>query len=257
MKRIVIIVSLCFFALSCKSKKALISEGVATEKINATEIIKNHYNNKNDFKTLYIKASARYEDLKNASSVTADIRIQRNEKILISIRFLGITMAKALITPNEVNYYEKLNGTYFKGDYELLSQFIGTELDYNKVENLLIGEAIDDLNKEKFVAIIVDKLYKLNNVNTKEIDKTFYFESDNFLVKKEEIIQANKNRKVTIEYPNYQKNGNYMLPAAIEINATHDKGKTAISIEYNTINLNDELSFPYSVPDSYERIYIK
>ena len=217
MKRIVIIVSLCFFALSCKSKKALISEGVATEKINATEIIKNHYNNKNDFKTLYIKASARYEDLKNASSVTADIRIQRNEKILISIRFLGITMAKALITPNEVNYYEKLNGTYFKGDYELLSQFIGTELDYNKVENLLIGEAIDDLNKEKFVAIIVDKLYKLNNVNTKEIDKTFYFESDNFLVKKEEIIQANKNRKVTIEYPNYQKNGNYMLPAAIEI----------------------------------------
>lgn len=257
MKKIVIIVSLCFFVLSCKSKKALISEGVATEKIKATEIIKNHYNNKNDFKTLYIKASARYEDLKNANSVTADIRIQRNEKILISIRFLGITMAKALMTPNEVNYYEKLNGTYFKGDYELLSQFIGTELDYNKVENLLIGEAIDDLNKEKFVAIIIDKLYKLNNVNTKEIDKTFYFEADNFLVKKEEIIQANKNRKLTIEYPNYQKIGNYMLPAAIEINATHDKGKTAISIEYNTINLNDELSFPYSVPDSYERIYIK
>lgn len=257
MKKIIIIVSLCFFVLSCKSKKALITEGVATEKIKATEIIKNHYNNKNDFKTLYIKASARYEDLKNANSVTADIRIQRNEKILISIRFLGITMAKALITPNEVNYYEKLNGTYFKGDYELLSQFIGTELDYSKVENLLIGEAIDDLTKEKFIAIIVDKLYKLNNVNTNEIDKTFYFESDNFLVKKEEIIQANKNRKVTIEYPNYQKIGNYMLPAAIEINATHDKGKTSISIEYNTINLNDELSFPYSVPDSYERIYIK
>ena len=257
MKKIIIIVSLCFFVLSCKSKKALITEGVATEKIKATEIIKNHYNNKNDFKTLYIKASARYEDLKNANSVTADIRIQRNEKILISIRFLGITMAKALITPNEVNYYEKLNGSYFKGDYELLSQFIGTELDYTKVENLLIGEAIDDLNKEKFVAIIVDKLYKLNNINTKEIDKTFYFEADNFLVKREEIIQANKNRKLTIEYPNYQKTGNYMLPAAIEINATHDKGKTAISIEYNTINLNDELSFPYSVPDSYERIYIK
>ena len=139
----------------------------------------------------------------------------------------------------------------------MLSQFIGTELDYTKVENLLIGEAIDDLNKEKFVAIIVDKLYKLNNINTKEIDKTFYFEADNFLVKREEIIQANKNRKLTIEYPNYQKTENYMLPAAIEINATHDKGKTAISIEYNTINLNDELSFPYSVPDSYERIYIK
>ena len=257
MKKFIIIISLSFFVMSCKSKKALISEGIATEKIKAIEIIKNHYNNKNDFKTLYIKAAARYEDQKNANSVTAEIRIQRGEKILISIRFLGITMAKALITPSEVNYYEKLNGTYFKGDYKLLTEFIGTELDYNKVENLLIGEAIDDLTKEKFVAIIVDKLYKLNNINASEINKTFYFEAENFLVKKEEIIQANQNRKVIIEYPNYQKIGNYMLPASIEINAEQDKGKTSISIQYNTINLNEELSFPYSVPNSYERIYIK
>lgn len=257
MKKVILVISICFFVLSCKSKKSLISEGIAIEKIKATEIIKNHYNNKNDFKTLYIKASARYEDSKNSNNVTVDIRIQRNEKILVSIRFLGITMAKALITPSNVYYYEKINGTYFEGDYELLSQFLGTELDYNKVENLLIGEAIDDLNKEKFVAIIIDKLYKLNNVNSNEIDKTFYFEADNFLIKKEEIIQNSKNRKVTIEYPNYQNVGKYMLPASIEINAEKDKGKTSISIKYNTINLNDELSFPYSVPDSYERIFIK
>jgi len=144
MKKIVFVVSLCFFVMSCKSKKALISEGIATEKIKATEIIKNHYNNKNDFKTLYIKASARYEDLKNASSVTADVRIQRNEKILVSIRFLGITMAKALITPSNVYYYEKINGTYFEGDYELLSQFLGTELDYTKFENLTTALLISD-----------------------------------------------------------------------------------------------------------------
>lgn len=257
MKKVLIIVSICFFLSSCKSKKALIKEGIATESIKASEIIKNHYSNKNDFRTLYIKASARYEDSKNSNNVTAEVRIQRNEKILISIRFLGITVAKALITPSSVYYYEKINGTYFEGNYELLTQFIGTELNYEKVENLLIGEAIDDLNKDKFIAVIVDKLYKLNTINASEIDKTFYFEAENFLVKKEEIIQASKNRKVTIEYPNYQKVTNYMLPAAIEINANQDKGKTLISIKYNTINLNDELSFPYSVPDGYERIFIK
>jgi hypothetical protein len=257
MKNIIIIVLLCFLVGSCKSKKALISEGIATESIKATEIINSHYNNKTDFRTLYIKSSVRYEDPKNSNSITAEIRIQHNEKILVSIRFLGITMAKALITPSNVYYYEKINGTYFEGNYELLSQFLGTELDYAKVENLLIGEALDDLNAEKFVAIIVENLYKLNNVNAQDIDKTYYFEAENFLVKKEEIIQISKNRKVTIEYPSYQKVGKYMLPAAIEINAEQDKGKTAISINYSTINLNDELSFPYSVPDGSERIFIK
>jgi hypothetical protein len=257
MKKVFFIVTLCFLALSCKSKKALISEGVATESVKSSEIIKSHYNNKTDFKTLYSKASARFESDKQSQNVTAEIRIKKNEIILISIRFLGITMAKALITPNEVKYYEKIDGTYFEGNYELLSNLLGTELNYSKVENLLIGEALDDLTTEKFTATIFENLYKLKNVNTKEIDKTFYFESENFLLKKEEIIQGSKNRKATIEYPSYQKIGSYTLPASIEIRAEQDKGKTSISIKYNTINLNEDLTFPYAVPDGYDRIFIK
>jgi hypothetical protein len=35
------------------------------------------------------------------------------------------------------------------------------------------------------------------------------------------------------------------------------KGKTEISIDYNSITLNEDLSFPYSVPNGYDRIFIK
>jgi len=32
--------------------------------------------------------------------------------------------------------------------------------------------------------------------------------------------------------------------------------KTTITIDYNNVTFNEELSFPYSVPEGYERISI-
>jgi hypothetical protein len=45
-----------------------------------------------------------------------------------------------------VSYYEKIKGTYFEGDFSALSQWLGTDLDYNKIQNML-GEPLDDLSK--------------------------------------------------------------------------------------------------------------
>ena len=120
--------------VGCKSAKSTISEGIADSDLAANKIIKGHYENITDFSTVYIKASARYRDDKQSQSVTAEIRIKKDEKILVSVRFLGITMAKALITPTEVKYYEKINQNYFEGDFTTLSKWLGTDLDFEKLQ---------------------------------------------------------------------------------------------------------------------------
>ncbi|HLF52452.1 DUF4292 domain-containing protein [Flavobacterium sp.] len=242
--------------VSCKSKKAVIAEGTASKMLTADKIIANHYNNKKDFSTLYIKSSASYKDDKQTQNVTAEIKIKKDEKILVSIRFLGITMAKALITPNEVKYYEKINGEYFEGNYAGLSQWLGTDLDFQKVQNMLIGQAFDDLNKGKYKTTIEDKLYKLENTSDANTNKAFYFEAEHFLIKKQEIIQVSKGRMLQVTYPNHREYSQTVLPLSLIIEALQKKGKTNISINYNQVTFNEELSFPYSVPDAYERIFI-
>jgi hypothetical protein len=98
---------------------------------------------------------------------------------LVSIRFLGITMAKTLITPNKVKYYEKINGKYFEGDFTTLSRWLGTELDYQKVQNLLLGQSIDDLSKGKYVAVIENTLYKLQPAKRNRRSKKHFTSSRN------------------------------------------------------------------------------
>ncbi|MES2544462.1 MAG: DUF4292 domain-containing protein [Bacteroidota bacterium] len=256
MKKIAVII-LIGLLISCKAKKAVITEGIANKEISTSKIIENHIANKKNFSSLYIKASASYKDEKQSQNVSAEIKIKKDEKILISVRFLGITMAKALITPKEVKYYDKINGNYFEGNYAGLSEWLGTDLDFQKVQNLLLGQAIDDLKKGDYKSSIENKLYKIETIKESPTNKTFYFESDHFLVKKEEIFQVPQDRKLLVNYPDYKEFAEGIFPLQIIIEAIQKKGKTNIDIDYKQFSFNEELSFPYSVPDGYERIFIK
>lgn len=241
---------------SCKTK-AVLAEGQASSSLSSDKIISSYDNNKIDFSTLYIKASAHYEDEKQTQNVQAEIRIKKNEKILISVRVLGITMAKALITPNSVQYYDKIGNKYFEGDYSSLSKWIGTDLDYQKLQNMFLGKTIDDLHASKYDASIIEKLYKLQSNPDNNTNKAFYFESDNYLVKKQEINQTLQERTLQIEYPDYKRYDSMILPLSLAIDARQKESKTNINIEYKNISFNEELTFPYNVPEGYERIFIE
>jgi hypothetical protein len=249
--------------VSCKSKAIVVDSNttpvsVANDEnvLTSEKITQNHYSNKNDFSTLYIRSSAKYKDENNSQNVSAEIKIKKDEKILVSIRFLGITMAKAFITPNEVKYYEKISGTYFEGNYESLSQWLGTDLDFSKIQNMLIGQPIDDMTKGAYSFVMIDNFYKLT-VNEDNTEKSFFFDSDRFLLRKQQISQLKKERNLEVTYPNFQDFASAILPESLIIDATQKKGKTNISIDYKAITFNEELSFPYSVPDGYDRIFIK
>ncbi len=254
MNKILLFIAAAMLASGCKSTSA-VRESKASSAMPAKEIAQRHFANAKNYRTLYIKSSARFEDDKQTHNVTAEIRILKDEKILVSVRFLGITMAKALITPDKVQYYAKPNSEYFEGDYTTLSRWLGTDLDYMKVQNMLTGLAMDDLTRGAYESTIEDKLYKLAQ-NQNGTLKAFFFEAGQFLIKRQQIDQPSKNRSLLVSYPAHTPNPKAILPASIQIEAHQEKRKTTIGIEYNSVSFDEDLSFPYSVPEGYERIFI-
>ncbi|WPR72211.1 DUF4292 domain-containing protein [Flavobacterium sp. NG2] len=244
--------------VSCKSKQTFVqnvdSEAVIGLKTNA--VIEKLYANKADFKTVYIKSDASFDNGNQSQNVTAEIRIKKDEQILVSIRFLGITMAKASITPKTVSYYEKIKGTYFEGDFSTLSQWLGTDLNYDKIQNMLMGESLDDLKKGKYNQTMAEQLYRLDDKANNSTQKTFYIDAANFKIKKQEVAQTDKARKIQIEYANFSLFNALIMPTNVQIHAIQEKGKTEINLDYTSVSFNEELSFPYSVPNGYKRILI-
>jgi hypothetical protein len=252
-----LVIILVIFLVGCKSKSVLVDKPNPETGLTATNIIENYYNNKNEFSTLYIKSNVQYTDEKQTQSVTAEIKIKKDKLILVSIRFLGITMAKALITPTTVSYYEKINGDYFEGDFSSLSQWLGTDLDFNKIQNMLLGQAIDNLKEGKYTQTVTDQTYRLDDIANENTKKTFYFDNQNFKIKKQEITQILEERMFQADYSNHKSFDEIILPLTINIDAYQKSKKTEINLNYNTVTFNEELSFPYNVPDGYKRILIK
>ena len=258
MKKVLVLV-LIIVTFSCKSKATLINQNAKNpnNSENTSEhLIANYYKNVSDFSTIYIKANAKYKDEKQTQNVTAEIKIKKDEKILVIVRFLGFTVAKALITPSSVQYYEKIGGNFFTGNYETLSKWLGADLNFMKVQNLFLGKPIDDLSKEKFMVTVIEKIAQLQN-SDKNSTKAFAINIQNFTLAKQEINQINQNRTLQITYPEYQNINQMLLPMSLTINAISESKNTNITINYRSISINEELSFPYSVPDGYEQIFIK
>ncbi len=257
MKKYIAVLLVTGLMISCKSKSVAVQNSNTETPVKIdNKTVEKHYENKLDFSTLYIKASAKYVDEKQSQNVTAEIKIEKDKQILVSVRFLGITMAKALITPTTVSYYEKINSTYYEGDFTSLSKWLGTELDYSKVQNLLVGETLDDLRKGKYVQTIVENLIRLEDEKSTNLKKTFFLEPEKYLLQKEQISQSSENRMLEIKYSDNKVFNQGTLPTSIEINAIQPKGKTDINLNYNTISFNEELSFPYSVPSGYKKVII-
>ena len=258
MKKLIAIVFTLSVLVGCKSKQAAVAtEEAAGDSKSAKEIIAGHYKNPKNFETLHINASAKYKDKKQSQSVSAEIRIKKDETILVSIKFLGITMAKAIITPKRVSYYEKINNTYFDGNYAALSKWLGTDLDYNKVQNMLLGEALDDLTKGNYKASVEADKYKLIGKESGGTIKEFLFEGANYLLKDQIISQNGQEpRSLHIEYPAHNTYQPATLPAQIKIEA-EQKDKVNINIEYTTVKFDEKLTFPYDVPEGFEQIFIE
>ena len=103
----------------------------------------------------------------------------------------------------------------------------------------------------------MNKWYKLQNDTTPNTSKSFYFESERFLVKQQEINQPNSARALQILYPEYKEYNEMILPLSLIIDASHKDSKTNINIDYKNVSFNEELSFPYAVPEGFERIFIE
>lgn len=258
--RKIIMVLFLMALVSCKTQQAVViaaPEVPKTKGISAEEIIANHYNNKINFTTVYIKSNVRFSDEKQTQNVSAEIKIKKDEQILISVRFLGITMAKALITPATVSYYEKMNSTYFEGDFSGLSQWLGTDLDFSKIQNMLLGEAFDNLQQGKYTLSKSEQGFELADLQFAKTKKNYVLDTEKFQIKKQEINQPEQDRMIQVSYSERASFNEGAVPMQVLINALQAKGKTEISFNYNAVSFNEELSFPYSVPNGYKRILIK
>ena len=73
----------------------------------------------------------------NRSLFNSEWRVKRNFGL---VRLMIIPIAKLLVTPNKVSFYEKFQKTYFEGNYDLINTPFNTNFVYSDLENIFLGK---------------------------------------------------------------------------------------------------------------------
>ncbi|WP_420320990.1 DUF4292 domain-containing protein [Flagellimonas sp.] len=238
---------------ACKSTKS-ITGGEVDSRLSAKRIIENHYANQTDFKTLSGRVKIDYFDGISNQGVSVSLRMEKDRVIWISAP-LGVV--KAHITPERVSFYNKLQNEYFDGDFGYLSELLGTELDFKKVQSLLLGDAILDLRNEKYASDIDQGNYQLKPKKAQELFKIlFQLEPKNFRIATQEIAQPQENRMLSAKYT-YQDISGEVVPNEIHIVALENMDRTTIDLSFKNMELNRTLNFPYKIPKGFDEIILK
>jgi len=240
-----------FLMLSCKSSK-IINTGEANYNLSTKQLIKENAKQVVNFKTLQAKLKISYFQKEKEQTHTVSFRAKKDEILWISATF---SIIRAKVTPEKVSFYNKLDNTYFEGDYEYLSDLLGTELDFQKVQNLLFGETIFNLKDGAYKSSVGDGVYVLAPKKQRDLFEIFFLlDPSHFKVKSQQISQPKVFRHLEIDYLRYQEVNRQMLPQHIKINAVEATQETIIKLEFKNVSLNEALRFPFKIPSGFKEI---
>ncbi|HET8838737.1 MAG TPA: DUF4292 domain-containing protein, partial [Flavobacteriaceae bacterium] len=194
----------------------------------------------------------------NSQSISINIRMEKDKMIWLSAKLAGIIpLAKVLITPTEVKFYEKVKKTYFVGDFRLLSDWLGTNLDFQKVQNLLTGQTIYNLEEGNYEMEETPNGFEFQSDEEAFLTKLFLLNPQTFKAEAQQLVRGEENQSLTITYPKYQEINGFDFPKEIQIIANQGGESTKIEIEFRSLEMDVPIDFPFDIPSGYKEIKIE
>jgi hypothetical protein len=229
--------------------------------------LKEHELNFNQFS---VKFNATYRKGKEETSFSGNLRIEHDKTIWISLTpALGIEAIRFLLTTDSIKYLNRLKENYLCREFKYLNVLLNNTLDFDMAQAFLIGNDFSLYESNKFKASIDNQEYKLSTVNRMKIRRfvrrseedisipiqSIWLNPDNFKITKVLIKEAEReSRKFLATYDGFKDVEGQLIPTKIKFAIETDQDKVEIDILLTKIQINQEQTYPFRVPEKYSEI---
>lgn len=243
---------------ACRVQKAALSK-IPLKETQAQQLVTDIENRALTYQTLNATSKISYKDAYGVRSAMARIRMERDSAIWFSLSFIGIPVARALITRDSLLFYDKISHSYLKEDLKSISDSLGLDLSLDKLQDLLSGRPITVANTA---------LYKLDRKADQYLlqydaktDPTTAFKglaslisvSANDRISAQSLYKAPGGLGIRISYNDHMPIGQQYFPKAIHIQTLGTRKPHSVQIEYRAIQVDKPIRMPFHIPDGYKR----
>lgn len=240
-----------FIFSSCKSART-ITGGDANLKLSANQLIKANTKAAPSFKTLQSKLKITYVEGDKKQAHTVTYRIEKDKILWMNAPF---SVIRAKITPESVAFYNKLDKTYFEGDFEYFSKLLGTTLNFEQVQNILLGEALFNLKDETYKVSVNEGKYVLQPKKQRQLFELFFLlDPAIYKISSQQLSQPAQQRHLQIDYLSHQELLGQILPAHVKVIAVEGTEEIITELEFKSVSLNEDLRFPFKIPSGFKKL---
>jgi hypothetical protein len=264
MKQLVYIVFTLFILQACTNVKKvqIIQDALSTvdssslkkvPEIDSLSIVKeivDHFNmEKIAFTTMNAKIKVDYESEKNADTYIANMSIQKDSTIYITIRgAMGVIGLKALIKRDSVTLFYPLTKKIDKRPLQSLVDIVKIPFSFATIQDLVVGNPIYMDNaklisfkktEDKLQASLLGSLFK--NLVVLDVEHT------KILQLKLDDIDIAQHRTCNISYSNHVMVDKVSFPLNREI-TIESKSKLIIHMEVKEYSFNEPLKYTFAIP---------
>lgn len=263
MKKYIFLLAFSVVTLSCKTKTNAtnpVDQNSSASSGNFFTAIKE----KPTFQQIKINSKVNVENGSFIPTLDATIYIENGQKVWMNMVAVILNVARGVATPTGIQGYEKLNKTYIESDFSYLNNLLNVNfIDFNSLQNLLIGKTFVRINEKDFkmtknaqgYQLVSQKNFKFeNDGQTAEYSILMNYSND-FDLMQVNLEDKNKTNSLEISYLNWTVFENMKLPKNVKIII---KGtKTSQILLENTRFESSKMDTPYSVPNNYTKTEIK
>jgi len=208
------------------------------------------------------------DDKKSKTELNGQIRLQNDSVIWISLSpALGIEVARLMITSDSIQFINRLNKTYFVGDYHFISTLFQTTIDFDILQSLLVGNDLHSYENATFRASIDAMEYRLQSTNRLKKRKylkkedtpnilvqSIWLNPDNFKITRINLKEfGEENKKLQAEYSSFKPVNSQLFPTRLNIDLQSNK-KLTIQLDFSHVEVDTKQAFPFKIPGNYTKM---
>lgn len=264
-----IILPVFFLALLFTACKTTRLGGTADcPKKDATELVALLKEKSNsNFSFFTAKIDMQVKDSKSSKSFKTTLRMQPDSAFSGVLKVAGIIGAAYLADKDTISFTNKLKKCFFKKDYKILAEQFGMDLNYQLMEDMILGKpfglsTIKELypikDEHYFILASHDKkiMKRLAENNLTDIENNdlyiqYKLDCGTLQLAQIQINAPSMLTSITIDYLQRQEVEGNDLPKETAIKIINPKDSTFITMDYGSPKLNDPSTIRISIPDSY------
>lgn len=206
---------------------------------------------------LLLSGTGEYQAEGSKQSFRFELRLLQDSLVWLELSdpFLGLRVARGLLSPGKAAYFNRLEREYFEGSTAELEAQLAFELQFQRLLPLLSANVVPGL--APYQLDYAPGYYLLRDYDPQkppsEGRETFLelqLDPEHFRPQRQELSEPVNGRRLWAEYRDYQDFGGFLFPRAMRFEY-REKQASSLLLQIQKVRRNSDLQFPFSIPDAY------